>query len=239
MLEHRHGGISDHGADEPFAAARDDQIDIIIHFEHQFYRFMPLPRNDLHHTVRKSAGYCRLIQNSGDRHIGVESLFTAAQNHRIARFYTDTCGIGGHIGAGFINDADDTERNRYFGDFKPVGTDGSGKDFSHRIKLFCHGTHSVSHAGNAGIIEGETVDHRRRKSVFCGKVQIFFIGTLNRCCILFNSFSHFKKAKLLGFIGKYRQRGGGAFGFFAHIVQNDLHFFNGHNDNSCENSILT
>ena len=52
---------------------------------------------------------------------------------RITGFDTDTGGIGGHIGAGFIDDSDYADRNGNFLDQKSVGTGGFGEDFSDRI----------------------------------------------------------------------------------------------------------
>ena len=44
----------------------------------------------------------------------VESLLAAAENHRITGFETDGGGIDGHIGTGFINNADDTDIQTLF-----------------------------------------------------------------------------------------------------------------------------
>ena len=51
---------------------------------------------------------------------GMETLRATSQDRRIARFQTQRSGIGGHIGATFVDDTDDAKRCAYALDVQTV-----------------------------------------------------------------------------------------------------------------------
>ena len=62
-----------------------------------------------------------LDQRGMDRAVAMHRLAAAAQQHRIARTQTQRGGIGGHVGAAFIDDPDQPDGNAHASRTRPLG----------------------------------------------------------------------------------------------------------------------
>ena len=198
MFQHRHRRFSHDSTDQAFSAARDHQIDIFIHFEHQFYRFPVGPGDQLHHPIRQARCPCTFIENGRDNRIGFKSFFAAAQNHRITGLYTNPGSIGSNIGTGFINNSDHSERNRYFSDFQTVGTDIFRNDPADRIMLCGHLPQAVSHSLYPDFIQFQPVDFGFIHAIISGIDNINTVGPHYFSFSVFKSIGHTLQTKLLG-----------------------------------------
>ena len=72
----------------------------------------------------------RVADDGDQRLIGVGGIRTAFQCTHIPTFEAEREDVGRDIGTGFIDDADNTDRDAYFLDDHPVGTPPFVQDFS-------------------------------------------------------------------------------------------------------------
>src|SRR6266568_4411389 len=111
MLEDGDGGFFDDGADEAFAAAGDDDVDVVVEFQERRQEravggFDELDggRIDFHLDER-------LGDDGGDGGVGEHRLLAAAKDDGSAGFETEGGGVGSDIGAAFVDEQDDAERH--------------------------------------------------------------------------------------------------------------------------------
>jgi hypothetical protein len=110
----------------------------------------------------------------------VHSLTAAAQDHRIARHQPQRGGIGGHIGAAFIDDADDAERDAHAGQRHAVGAHGPVDFGADRVGQGGDGLDRVGNRGEPILVEAQPVEHRRRQAAFASRLHIARIGIQDR-----------------------------------------------------------
>jgi hypothetical protein len=83
----------------------------------------------------------------GARRIG--GIRAAAQDHRIAGLEAERAGIGRHVRAALIDDADDAERRAHAFDLQPVRAVPGGDDRADGIGQFGDGANAVGHGLHA------------------------------------------------------------------------------------------
>ena len=225
VFQHRHRRLGTDQPDQPFAAARDDQIEILIHLEQQIHRRVIRPRHQLHRAVGQAAPDRRPVHDPGQNQIGVKRLAAAAQDHRVARLETDSRRIDGHIRARFVNNADHAQRNADLGDFEAVGTDSRRQHAPDRIVLGGDHAQPVGHLLNPAVGQGQPVDHRRCKTGLFRLFKVLGIGGFDRLRGLFDPAGHHLQAAVFLVGREDSQRARGGFRLFTHFSQRRFHQF--------------
>ena len=121
MAHHGHAGVLLHARDETFAAAGHDDVDVAGHVaQHDADGLAVLRRHHLHGglgqaVLRQGARETRVYRCARARALGA-----AAQDRRIAALQAQGRGIGRHVRAALVNDADDAERHSDARDLETV-----------------------------------------------------------------------------------------------------------------------
>jgi hypothetical protein len=77
-------------------------------------------RDELHRRLRQPGGGHRLGDDARERRVGRERFGTALQDHCVAGFEAEARGVGGHVGARFVDHADDADRHADLRDVEAV-----------------------------------------------------------------------------------------------------------------------
>ena len=110
--EHRQPRFRLHARDQALAAARHDDVDIAVEAgQHEADGGAVARLHDVD-GGRRQAGFAQaLLHGAVDGAAGAQAVGAAAQDGGIARFQAERAGIGGHVGAAFVDDADHAERH--------------------------------------------------------------------------------------------------------------------------------
>ncbi len=65
--------------------------------------------------------------------VGLERLAAAAQQHRVAGLQAEPGGVGGHVGARLVDEADHAQRDAHARDLEAVGPAPGLHGLAHRI----------------------------------------------------------------------------------------------------------
>ncbi len=111
MRDHRDAALALHPLDQRAAAARHDDVDSAGHASASGRP--PRGRWSARAGSRPPAGRPRAarVQAGEDRARGMEAFGAAAQDRRVAGLEAQPAGVGGHVGAALVDDADDAERH--------------------------------------------------------------------------------------------------------------------------------
>ncbi len=107
-------GFVGHAANQAFAAAGNCDVDVFEQPEEVANRFAVGGAHQLHCVGREANFGQRLAEQIDDRAAGVHGFLTAAEDHGIAAFDTDRCGIGRHVGTRLVNEKHDSQRHANF-----------------------------------------------------------------------------------------------------------------------------
>ena len=116
MFDHRHARERDDGFDETFAAARDDQVEPLVHLREGGDAFAIGERDELDRVFgRACRGEC-----GGDRAVRMNRFAATAKNRGVTGLETKRGRVGGDIRAAFVNDADGADRHAHLLDANAV-----------------------------------------------------------------------------------------------------------------------
>ena len=128
---------------------------------------------------RPAAGQ-RAAQQLDDGARGMEAVGAAAQHHDVARLDAKRAGIGGDVGAGLVDHADDADRHAHAADHEPVrprpfldlGADriGQGRDV----------VQALGHGLDARLVQQQAVLQRRRHAGGLGGGDVLGVGGEDR-----------------------------------------------------------
>ena len=104
-------------------------------------------------------------QTGVDRAIAADRFGAAAQDRGIACHRAERAGVGSHIGAALVDDADHPDRHPHPGQLEPVGPLDAVDDFTDRIVEPCHRLDAGRHRLDPFGIEPQSVEQRGGKSV--------------------------------------------------------------------------
>ena len=176
VLDHRNRGVAHHFTDQRLAAARNYQVNILIHGKHLIHRLAAYPRNKLNRPFGQTGGFADSGHNLRQLAIGVNRLFPAAQDNRIAGLETYSGGVNRNIGTGLIDDADNPDRHRNFVDHQSVRTGNAGEHPADHFILSRHLTQTVGHSLDSGRCEFQPFQFGFRESVGLSFGHIYFVG---------------------------------------------------------------
>jgi hypothetical protein len=176
VLDHRHTRALGHEADQPLAAARDDQVDLGLALHQQLDDGAIGVADDLRRRGRQAGGLEPGGQAVAQRGIGARRLGATAQDHRIAAAQTQRKGVGGHVGARLVDDGDHAERDALAADQQSIGTPLERVDRAERIRLGGHRAHGGRLRGQAALVEAQAIEHGGREPCGLRRVEVGAIG---------------------------------------------------------------
>jgi len=183
VLDDRDAGVFDDEADQAFTAAGDDQVDRLLLFQHLQHPFALGEGDQRQGRLGNPGPFHFAPEDGGNGDVGVDRLRTAAQDDRISRFQAECGGIGGDIGARFVDNADHPERDAHFSHLQAVGPLPHPVDAPYRVGEQGDFAQAVGHPLYPGLIEQQPVDHGIRQPLFPGGFQVFAVfGHEFGCC---------------------------------------------------------
>ncbi len=181
MGEHRKAGLGLHPGDEILAAARHDDVDHAVEAgEHLAHRRAVAGR----HQLDGALGEAGLREAGGERGVDrarrPQAVRAAAQDRGIAGLEAERAGIGGDVGAAFIDDADDAERHADALDFHAVRPLPGGRDRADGIGEVGDDLEPGRDGRDPLFIEREPVEKRRRSARLARLSEVLGIGGEDR-----------------------------------------------------------
>jgi hypothetical protein len=141
--------------------------------------------------VGRKASFLKPLDQAGvDGAGGMERIRSAAQNDGIAGLQAQGAGVGGDIGAAFINHADDAERGAHALDLEPVGTFPGGNDVTDGIGQGGNGANAIDDRIDAALIEFQPVDEGCRHVACQRRFDIERIGGEDLLPVRVDRFCH-------------------------------------------------
>ena len=116
VLDHRDARLAHQPLDQALAAARHDHVDVVLHGDELADRRAVGGLDHLHRGFGQSGRLQAFVHARGDRLVGVDRFRAAAQDRRVAGLEAQPGGVGGHVRARFVNDADHAERHAHLPD---------------------------------------------------------------------------------------------------------------------------
>ena len=134
MLDDRHLGLGRHAANEPLAAARNRQVDVLRHRQKLADGLAVGRAHQLHGIGRQADFVGRFGQQFDDRLAGMNRFLAAAEDHGVARLHADRRRVGRHVRPRFVNEKHDAQRHADFVDPQAVRPVRRADDFADRIR---------------------------------------------------------------------------------------------------------
>ena len=159
MFDDGHPGEAHHGFDEAFAAARDDEVEILVHLRHVLHAFAVGKRHQLDAVGRQTGRFAPGLEGGCDGGVAMKSLAATPQDGGIAALEAEHRGVAGDIGAAFVDDADDPDGHADLAHFQTVGAFPGREFLPHGVRQAHHLPHALRHGGDPGGIQHQTVQH--------------------------------------------------------------------------------
>ncbi len=165
--------------DQRLAAARHNHIDIFGHAQQRAHRLTVGGRRRLYRGGGRARFPQPVLQAGQDYTGGFEALGAPAQNRGVARLYAEAAGVGGDIGAGFVDHADDAQRYTHTRDFQAVGALPLGQHGADGVRQGCDLFQTARHGLDPLVVQHETVQERALHAVGLSTGDILGIGGQN------------------------------------------------------------
>ena len=107
MLDHRHPRFGQQARDQPLAATRNDDVDVLAQGDQVTDGGAIGGIDHLHRMNRQPGTFQTVLHQTGNHPVAANRFRTTAQDRRITRFQAQCRGIGGNVRAGLVDDADD------------------------------------------------------------------------------------------------------------------------------------
>ena len=172
MREHRNTGLCLDAGDQRLAATRDDDVDQAMGLQHGANGGPVLCGDKLDGVGGQPGRDEASLERGKDRTIAMDGFASPAQQRGIARCQAQSGGIGRHIGAAFIDDANHTQRHAHTRQAQAIGPFGRVDDGADRIVKLGHGGHALGHGLQPGRIKPQAINHRGRQAILgrCGDI---------------------------------------------------------------------
>ena len=227
MGEDRHAGLGLHKAHQTLAAARHDDIDIGRGAQH-FGHHGAVARGDQLDRGLGQTGLAQALLHAGVQRLGgMEAFAATAQDHGIAGLKAQGPGIGGDIGARFIDHAHHAQWGGNALNMQAIRARPLVQNPAHRIALFGHLTQAIDNAAQARLVQHQPVEHGGRQALVAAEIHVEHIGIEDlvpprpdrgRCRL------QGRRLAFRGGIGQLRRRRAGAGADFGHQVGLFAHF---------------
>ena len=227
VLDHRHPCIGGDTLDQPLAATRHDDIDIFRHGDQTAHGLTVGGFHHLHRLLRQARRFQPLTDAGGNCLVGVDRLGTATQDGGVAGLQTQAGGFTGHVGTGFVNNADDAQRHAHLAHLNTGRTVVHVTNTADRVRQCSHLAQAFDHAVDTRRCQLETVKHGVIQAFLAAILHILYIGFRQCGTTGIDGIGHSGQCLVLaGGIGTRHQPGSGAgtlpqFGhvrFYIHLI---------------------
>ncbi len=113
VLDDGHLGIAADALDQALAAAGDDDVHVLRHGDEVPHGFAVGGLHELHGIAGQAGLLERLLHKAREGPIGIDGLGTAPQNAGVAALDAQRGGLDGHVGAAFVDHAEDADRHAH------------------------------------------------------------------------------------------------------------------------------
>ena len=180
VREHRHARIVLHPRDQALAAARHDHVDQARGAQHRADRLAVLRRHQLDRLGRHARRRQPFDQRGMDRAVRMDRLAAAAQQHRVAAPQAQRRGIGGDVGAAFVDDPDQADRDAHARQLEPARSGAAVDHLADRIGQRGDRFDRRGDALEPAVVEPEPVEHRPRQAVRLARGEVAGVGFEDR-----------------------------------------------------------
>ena len=176
VLDHRDARFLHDALDQALAAARHENIHILVHVQQFADRRAVGGFDHLHRGCGEPRGCEAFVHACSDRLIGMDRFRAAAQDRGISRFEAQPRSVRCDVGARFVNNRDHAERHAHAADLDARGLLLEFTDLTDGIGQLGDLPQAIGHAGDGFFGESEAVDQRRIEfGIACG-VEVLRIG---------------------------------------------------------------
>ena len=212
-LDAGHLGVFRDGADEPRAAPGNEQI----HQPHGLHQLRgAIAGGVLHQTDElggKAGGFKPRLHGRDNGLGGGKGLLAAPEDAGAAGLEGKSRGVGGDVGAAFIDDGHHTHGHAHLVDGHAVGADDLPPHPAHGVGKGSHLAYALGHVQNALAAERQAVDHHRG-DVPLGGGHIPAVGLQDLAAICLQGSGHGQERLVFLRGGGLRQGGSGGFDGF-------------------------
>jgi hypothetical protein len=159
VLDHGDAAVLGDHADQPLAAARDDQVDG-LGLPQQVRHCIPvggLEQGD--GVVRQARLVPGALQDAGDGGVRMDRLRPPLEHHPVAALEAQGGGVGRDVGARLVHDPDHPDGHPHPPHQEAPGAAGHVGDLPHRVGKRGDFQQAVGHGLNPGAVQGEAVEH--------------------------------------------------------------------------------
>jgi hypothetical protein len=114
VLDHRHPRITNHCFDQGAAAARNDQIYVLVHFGHVPHRIVTSFWNEQDTVFGQPGADCPCTERFGNRGVRVNRFRAATQDDCVSRLCAKHRRIARHVRARLVDDSDNADGDTNF-----------------------------------------------------------------------------------------------------------------------------
>ena len=162
--------------DQALAAARHDDIDEFAHGDQLANGGAVGGVDDLHGIGRQAGGLQTFLDQRRDGAVGADRFRAAAQDGGVAGFQAQRCSVGRDVRAGFVNDADDAERDAHLADLDAGRLELEFAHFTDRIGQRGDLLDAFGHAVDTFFGQRQAIEHGGFQPGGAGGGQVFLVG---------------------------------------------------------------
>ena len=176
VLDHRYGCFVRETGHEPFAAARNEHVDVIARAD-EFAHERTVGTVDELHDVGGQPRFDQCFAHEvGEHPVRADRFVAAAQNEGVPGLHGERRRVDRDVGARFVDHRHNAERYAHFPDEDPRGT---GLDVAHgsdRVFELGDLTHALGHTGEDGFGKCEPVEKGAREAFGATGFKVFAVG---------------------------------------------------------------
>ena len=177
VFDHRHLGITADPFDQPLAAARHDDINVLGHGDQRADSGTIGHFNHLHHGGRQTGFGQAALDAHCNGTVGVNRLGATAQDGCVARLQAQAGSINGHVRTRLVDDSDYTQRYTHLADLNTRRAVAHVANRADGVWQACHLTQTDNHAVDACRGQRQALQHGRLKAVGPAGGQVQFVGS--------------------------------------------------------------
>ena len=166
---------------------------------------MAVTGHQLHDVLGKAGARGCRPQHTHNGGVGAEGAARAAQQDGVAALEADAGGVGGHVGAGLVDDADDPERHADLPQLQPVGERRPAHHLADGVGQAGDLTQSGGHALHPIGVEPQPVDQVSLGAGCLGGGAVLRVGREHIGASLHQGVGHRVQRGVLGRAGRERE----------------------------------
>ena len=163
--QHRHRRVLLDEADQLFAAARHDEVDVVLHLEHLGDDRAVAGLDDLHGARGHAGGGDRAFDHAAEDDVRLQRFLAAAEDRRAARLQAQRRDINRDVRPVLVDGADNAEGHAHLADHQAVGQRPHLDHLADRVGERRDVTHVVRDGGQPLSVQRQPVERGGREPV--------------------------------------------------------------------------